>query len=60
MLQSVHQQIKVLAQANLPGNIWTAPATFATWAFENATNEVTDDDIMAQLTQLDASIQASK
>lgn len=48
------------AQANLPGNIWTAPATFATWAFENAKNEVSDDDIMTQLQQLDASVQASK
>lgn len=48
------------AQANLPGNIWTAPATFATWAFENAKNEVSDDDIMIQLQQLDASVQASK
>lgn len=55
-----NQSADGIAQANLPGNIWTAPATFATWAFENATNEVTDDDIMAQLTQLDASIQASK
>lgn len=48
------------AQANLPGNIWTAPATFATWAFENAKNIVSDDDIMTQLQQLDASVQASK
>lgn len=48
------------AQANLPGNIWTAPATFATWAFENAKNEVSNDDIMTQLQQLDASVQASK
>lgn len=48
------------AQANLPGNIWTAPATFATWAFENAKNKVSDDDIMIQLQQLDASVQASK
>ena len=48
------------AQANLPGNIWTAPATFATWAFENAKNIVSDDDIMTQLKQLDASVQASK
>lgn len=48
------------AQANLPGNIWTAPATFATWAFENAKNKVSDDDIMTQLQQLDASVQASK
>lgn len=48
------------AQANLPGNIWTAPATFATWAYENAKNKVPDDDIMTQLQQLDASVQASK
>lgn len=48
------------AQANLPGNIWTAPATFATWAFDNAKNKVSDDDIMTQLQQLDASVQASK
>lgn len=47
------------AQANLPGNIWTAPVTFATWAFENAKNKVSDDDIMTQLQQLDASVQAS-
>lgn len=55
-----NQSADGLAQANLPGNIWTAPATFATWAFENAKKEVTDDQIMAQLTQLDASVQASK
>lgn len=48
------------AQANLPGNIWTAPATFATWAFENAKNKVSDEDIMTQLQQLDLSVQASK
>lgn len=48
------------AQASLPGNIWTAPATFATWAFENAKNELSDGDIMTQLQQLDASVQASK
>lgn len=48
------------AQANLPGNIWTAPATFATWAFENAKKKVSDDDIMTQLQQLDESVQASK
>ena len=47
-------------QANLPGTIWTAPVTFATWVFENAKNEVSDDDIMTQLRQLDATIQASK
>lgn len=55
-----NQSADGLAQANLPGNIWSAPATFATWAFENATNEVSDDDIMTQLQQLDASVQASK
>lgn len=55
-----NQSADGVVQANLPGNIWTAPATFATWAYQNATNEVSDDDIMAQLTQLDASIQASK
>lgn len=48
------------AQANLPGNIWTAPATFATWVFENAKNKVSDDDIMTQLQQLDTLVQASK
>lgn len=48
------------AQANLPGNIWTAPGTFATWVFENAKNKVSDDDIMTQLQQLDESVQASK
>ena len=45
---------------NLPGNIWSAPATFATWAFENATKEVSDADLKTQLEQLDASVQASK
>ena len=35
-----NQSADGIAQANLPGNIWTAPATFATWAFDNATNEV--------------------
>lgn len=55
-----NQSADGLAQANLPGNIWSAPATFATWAFENATNEVSDDELMTQLQQLDASVQASK
>lgn len=55
-----NQSADGIAQANLPGNIWSAPATFATWAFENATNEVTDEDLMTQLQQLDASVQASK
>ncbi len=55
-----NQSADGLAQANLPGNIWTAPATFAVWAFENAKKNVTDDEIMTQLQQLDTSIQASK
>lgn len=55
-----NQSVDGLAQANLPGNIWSAPATFATWAYENATNEVSDADLMIQLQQLDASVQASK
>lgn len=55
-----NQSADGIAQANLPGNIWSAPATFATWAFENATNEVSDEDLMTQLQQLDASVQASK
>lgn len=55
-----NQSADGIAQANLPGNIWSAPATFATWAFDNATNEVTDEDLMTQLQQLDASVQASK
>lgn len=55
-----NQSADGLAQANLPGNIWSAPATFATWAFENAKNEVSDADLMTQLQQLDASVQASK
>lgn len=55
-----NQSADGLAQANLPGNIWSAPATFATWADENKTNKVTDDEIMTQLQQLDASVQASK
>lgn len=55
-----NQSADGIAQANLPGNIWSAPATFATWAFENATNEVSDENLMTQLQQLDASVQASK
>lgn len=55
-----NQSADGLAQANLPGNIWTAPATFAVWAFENAKKDVTDDEIKTQLQQLDTSIQASK
>lgn len=55
-----NQSADGIAQANLPGNIWTAPATFATWAFENAKKIVSDNDIMTQLQQLDASVQASK
>lgn len=55
-----NQSADGIAQANLPGNIWSAPATFATWAFENATNEVSDEDLTTQLQQLDASVQASK
>lgn len=55
-----NQSADGIAQANLPGNIWSAPATFATWASENATNEVSDEDLMTQLQQLDASVQASK
>lgn len=55
-----NQSADGLAQANLPGNIWTAPATFATWAFENRAKEVSDDEIRTQLQQLDASVQGSK
>ena len=55
-----NQSADGIAQANLPGNIWSAPATFATWAFENAAKEVTDEDLMTQLQQLDESVQASK
>lgn len=55
-----NQSADGLAQANLPGNIWTAPATFAVWASENAKKDVTDDEIKTQLQQLDTSIQASK
>lgn len=55
-----NQSADGLAQANLPGKIWDAPKTFSTWASENAKKEVTEDEIMAQLKQLDESIQASK
>lgn len=55
-----NQSADGIAQANLPGNIWSAPATFATWAFENAAKEVTNEDLMTQLQQLDESVQASK
>lgn len=55
-----NQSADGIAQANLPGNIWSAPATFATWAFANAAKEVTNEEIMTQLQQLDASVQASK
>lgn len=55
-----NQSADGIAQANLPGNIWSAPATFATWAYNNAKSEVSDDDIMTQLQQLDKSVQGSK
>lgn len=55
-----NQSADGMAQANLPGNIWSAPATFATWAYDNAKSEVSDDVIMTQLKQLDAAVQASK
>lgn len=55
-----NQSADGMAQANLPGNIWTAPATFATWAYDNAKSEVSDDVIMTQLQQLDTAVQASK
>lgn len=55
-----NQSADGMAQANLPGNIWSAPATFATWAFENRKNEVSDDVIMTQLQQLDTAVQTSK
>lgn len=55
-----NQSADGIAQANLPGKIWDAPKTFSTWASENAKKEVTNDEIMAQLKQLDASLQASK
>lgn len=55
-----NQSADGMAQANLPGNIWSAPATFATWAYDNAKSEVSDDVIMTQLQQLDKAVQASK
>lgn len=55
-----NQSADGVVQANLPGNIWSAPATFATWAFEHASKTVTDDEIKTQLAQLDAQVQASK
>lgn len=55
-----NQSADGMAQANLPGNIWSAPATFATWAFDNAKKEVSDDVIMTQLQQLDKAVQDSK
>lgn len=55
-----NQSADGMAQANLPGNIWSAPATFATWAYNNRKSEVSDDVIMTQLKQLDAAVQASK
>lgn len=55
-----NQSADGVIQANLPGKIWDAPKTFSTWAHENAKKNVTDDDIMAQLQQLDATLQASK
>lgn len=55
-----NQSADGMAQANLPGNIWDAPKTFATWAYDNAKSEVSDDVIMTQLQQLDTAIQASK
>lgn len=55
-----NQSADGMAQANLPGNIWSAPVTFATWAYNNAKSEVSDDVIMTQLQQLDTAVQASK
>lgn len=55
-----NQSADGMAQANLPGNIWSAPATFATWAYDNAKSEVSDDVIMTQLQQLDTAVQDSK
>ena len=55
-----NQSADGVIQANLPGKIWDAPKTFSTWAHENAKKNVTDDDIMAQLQQLDTTLQASK
>ncbi len=55
-----NQSADGMAQANLPGNIWLAPVTFATWAFDNRKAEVSDDVIMTQLQQLDTAVQTSK
>ena len=55
-----NQSADGMVQANLPGSIWSAPATFATWAYDNAKSEVSDDVIMTQLQQLDTAIQDSK
>lgn len=55
-----NQSADGVIQANLPGKIWEAPKTFSTWAHENAKKNVTNDDIMAQLQQLDTTLQASK
>ena len=55
-----NQSADGMAQANLPGNIWSAPATFATWAYDNRKAEVSDDVIMTQLQQLDKAVQTSK
>ena len=55
-----NQSADGMAQANLPGNIWSAPATFATWAYDNRKAEVSDDVIMTQLQQLDTAVQTSK
>lgn len=55
-----NQSADSVVQANLPGNIWDAPKTFATWVSENAAKEVSDTDLMTQLQQLDTSVQASK
>lgn len=55
-----NQSADGMAQANLPGNIWSAPVTFATWAYNNRKAEVSDDVIMTQLQQLDTAVQTSK
>lgn len=55
-----NQSADGMAQANFPGNIWSAPVTFATWAYENRKAEVSDDVIMTQLQQLDTAVQTSK
>lgn len=55
-----NQSADGMAQANVPDNIWSASATFATWAYDNAKSKVSDDVIMTQLQQLDAAVQASK